>query len=76
MPFRLTRRTLLTAGAASLTLPSRSRAAARKRLRILQWNHFVPGHDRWFDAYARAWGEQHDTDVTVDHVGVAALNGT
>jgi len=45
-------------------------------LRILQWNHFVPGYDRWFDAWARSWGQQHDTDVTVDHVGVNALNST
>ncbi|MGE5753591.1 MAG: twin-arginine translocation signal domain-containing protein, partial [Deltaproteobacteria bacterium] len=48
-------------------IPRRSRAAG-KTLKILQWNHFVPGYDRWFDAHARSWGEQHDTDVTVDHV--------
>jgi multiple sugar transport system substrate-binding protein len=53
-----------------------ARAAGRKRLRILQWNHFVPGYDRWFDAWAFSWGKQHDTDVTVDHVGVNALNST
>jgi multiple sugar transport system substrate-binding protein len=40
----------------------------------LQWNHFVPGYDRWFDAYARSWGQQNDTEVVVDHVGVNALN--
>src|SRR5262249_51008306 len=28
------------------------------------------------DAWARSWGQQHDTDVTVDHVGVNALNST
>ncbi|HUM12504.1 MAG TPA: extracellular solute-binding protein [Myxococcaceae bacterium] len=76
----VSRRSILRAagalGAASLTLPSRGRAARRKRLRILQWNHFVPGYDRWFDAYAGSWGEQHDTDVSVDHVGVNALNAT
>ena len=77
---RLSRRAVLS-GAGALSLAalapgSRAGAAGRKRLRILQWNHFVPGHDRWFDAYARGWGEKHDTDVTVDHVGVNALNGT
>ena len=74
----LSRRTLLQGalGAASLALPSLGRAAARKQLRILQWNHFVPGYDRWFDAWAKDWGEQHDTQVVVDHVGVPALNST
>ena len=78
---RLSRRTVLSGAgvlgiAATLGAPGRARAAVRKRLRILQWNHFVPGYDRWFDAWARGWGEQHDTDVTVDHVGVNALNST
>ena len=76
---RLSRRTMLAgagAFAATLVTPERVRAASRKRLRILQWNHFVPAYDRWFDDWARGWGEQHDTDVTVDHVGVNALNST
>ena len=79
MGSRLSRRWLL-AGAGALGIDAvvgtsaRAHAAGRKRLRILQWNHFVPGYDRWFDAYARSWGEQHDTDVVVDHVGVNALN--
>jgi multiple sugar transport system substrate-binding protein len=69
---------LAGAGALAATLGARgpARAAGRKRLRILQWNHFVPAYDRWFDAWARSWGQQHDTDVTVDHVGVNALNST
>ncbi|HET9155505.1 MAG TPA: carbohydrate ABC transporter substrate-binding protein, partial [Myxococcaceae bacterium] len=62
--------------AATLGAPGPARAAGRKRLRILQWNHFVPAYDRWFDGWARSWGQQHDTDVTVDHVGVNALNST
>jgi multiple sugar transport system substrate-binding protein len=73
----LPRRTVLAGAlAATLGAPGPARAAGRKRLRILQWNHFVPGYDRWFDAWARSWGQQHDTDVTVDHVGVNALNST
>ena len=78
---RLSRRTMLAgAGAVGIAAALRpghpARAAGRKRLRILQWNHFVPGYDRWFDTHARSWGEQHDTDVTVDHVGVNALHST
>jgi len=77
----LSRRTVLAGTGAlgigtALGTPGRARAAGRKRLGILQWSHFVPGYDRWFDAWARSWGEQRDTDVTVDHVGVNALNST
>jgi len=74
----LSRRTVLAGASALAALgpQGRARAAGRRRLRILQWNHFVPAYDRWFDAWARSWGEKHDTDVTVDHVGVNALNST
>jgi multiple sugar transport system substrate-binding protein len=48
--------------------------AGRKKLRILQWKHFVPGYDKWFDeVLAKAWEEQHDTKVIVDHVDVEKL---
>ena len=31
-------------------------------LRILQWSHFVPAYDRWFDnVYCRNWGRANDT---------------
>jgi len=74
----LSRRTVLAGASALAALgpQGRARAAGRRRLRILQWNHFVPAYDRWFDAWARSWGEKHDTDVTADHVGVNALNST
>src|SRR5262249_41997551 len=36
---------------------------------ILQWSHFVPGYDRWFDGvYTKQWGERHGTQVVVDHI--------
>src|SRR5215510_6692200 len=81
MTRRLQRRALLAGAAAvgigaALKARGPAHAAGRKRLRILQWNHFVPAYDRWFDTWARSWGEKHDTDVTVDHVGVNALNST
>jgi multiple sugar transport system substrate-binding protein len=46
----------------------------KKTLRIVQWNHFVPAFDKWFDTYIRQWGEQNGTEVTVDHVGIPTLN--
>ena len=39
-----------------------------EQLTILQWNHVVDAYDTWFDGWARGWGEQHDVEVTVDHV--------
>ncbi len=50
---------------------------AKKKLKILQWNHFVPGYDKWFNGtYIKEWGEKNDTEVTVDNVGIPALNPT
>ncbi len=42
-------------------------------LRILQWSHFVPQYDLWFDPFAEAWGEANGVDVTVDHLNIAEL---
>lgn len=64
---------LLLAGAAPAVVPSQARAQ-RKTLKILQWKHFVPGYDRWFnEIYAPAWGEAHDTEVIVDSVGLGDI---
>jgi multiple sugar transport system substrate-binding protein len=76
---RLSRRNLLktgAAGAATLLLPRKARAAS-KTLKICQWNHFVPGYDKWFDnTYVKEWGEKNDTQVIVDHIGIPAINST
>lgn len=46
-----------------------ARAQNPRKLRILQWRHFVPGYDAWFnDTFAREWGEQNDVQVTIDNV--------
>jgi multiple sugar transport system substrate-binding protein len=42
-------------------------------LKILLWSHFVPRHDKWFDAFARDWGEQVGVNVTVDHIEVTGI---
>ena len=74
----MTRRQLLhTAGAAALAagvgasiiVPGRA-SAQQKTLRILQWNHFVPAYDKWFnETYVKEWGEKHNTQVIVENVG-------
>jgi ABC-type glycerol-3-phosphate transport system substrate-binding protein len=50
-----------------------TRNIAGTELRILQWSHFVPSYDEWFDAFAQAWGEANDVSVTVDHVNTAEI---
>jgi multiple sugar transport system substrate-binding protein len=59
---------------ANIVVPGRSQAA-RKQLRILQWVHFVPAYDEWFNKkYAKEWGDKNDTEVTVDNIGIAGIN--
>jgi multiple sugar transport system substrate-binding protein len=54
-----------------------SAPSGKKTLRIIQWNHFVPAYDKWFNGtYVKKWGEENDTEVTVDNVGIPALNPT
>ena len=64
--------TLAAAGSAPLlSAPFVSKAlAADKSLSIVQWAHFVPAYDTWFDNFAKTWGEQNKIAVTVDHVPV------
>jgi multiple sugar transport system substrate-binding protein len=47
------------------------KASAAGTLRILQWSHFVPAYDQWFDPWAKKWGASKGIEVTVDHVGFA-----
>ena len=43
-------------------------------LRIIQWSHFVPAYDKWFDdVYIKRWGEANDTEVLVDHINQADI---
>ena len=50
-------------------------AAQQKTLRILQWSHFVPAYDTWFNGtFAKQWGEKHNTNVVVDNINLVDLN--
>jgi multiple sugar transport system substrate-binding protein len=76
----VTRRSFLKAssaigGAAGLapvlSAPFVSRALAdNKALTIVQWSHFVPAFDTWFDKFAKDWGDKNKIAVTVDHIPV------
>lgn len=69
--------TLGMAGLATVALPwlrlGTAHAAADKTLRILQWSHFVPAYDAWFDAFAQQWGEENGVQVSVDHINIVDL---
>src|SRR5262245_53176742 len=53
--------TLAAAGTApALSAPFVSRAMAdTKTLTIIQWSHFVPEYDKWFDNFAKDWGSKN-----------------
>ncbi len=82
----------LTAGAAAVTVlggacasgsekpegtsGAESGGKGKQTLRIVQWSHFVPAYDAWFDGeYTRRWGEEHDVEVIVDHVPLGEQQG-
>ncbi len=76
----ISRRDLIKAGALAagvgpaIIIPGRARAA-KKTLKILQWVHFVPAYDEWFNKkYVKEWGDKNDTEVTVDNIGVAGIS--
>ncbi len=49
-------------------------AAQQKTLKIMQWAHFVPAYDTWFDkTFAKQWGDKNNTNVIVDHVNLTDL---
>jgi multiple sugar transport system substrate-binding protein len=46
-----------------------------KTLKILQWSHFVPAFDTWFNGtFTKQWGQKHDTNVVVDNINLVDLN--
>jgi multiple sugar transport system substrate-binding protein len=49
----------------------------KNTLKILQWSHFVPAYDTFFDnTWTKQWGEKNDTEVKVDHINNALLFAT
>jgi multiple sugar transport system substrate-binding protein len=62
--------------AASVAPPLlRGANAAPKVLKIMQWNHFVPAFDEWFNkTFTKEWGEQNNTEVIVTNVGMTSLD--
>jgi multiple sugar transport system substrate-binding protein len=59
---------------AAAGVPKHFHGQFKNTLKIIQWSHFVPAYDVWFDkTYTKNWGAKHDTDVQVDHINLAQL---
>jgi multiple sugar transport system substrate-binding protein len=74
------RKFIRTAGAIALSsglgsqLSVPARAAPRKTLKILQWNHFVPAFDEWFNkVFIKQWGEKNNTEVQVTNIAMTGI---
>ncbi len=62
------------AAAASGVVPVFGRAQ-QKTLKIIQWSHFVPAYDKWFDGeFCKQWGQKNNTNVIVDHISIGEIN--
>lgn len=72
---KLTGGTVTAAGFTSAFLFPNRALAQQKTLKIMQWSHFVPGYDKWFDGtFTKEWGARNNTTVTVDHISTAEIN--
>jgi multiple sugar transport system substrate-binding protein len=64
----------IAAGGPAFLFPERA-AAQQKTLKILQWSHFVPAWDDWFNkTYTVQWGQKNNTQVIVDNINLTQLN--
>jgi multiple sugar transport system substrate-binding protein len=64
---------LATGVGANFLFPERA-AAQQKTLKIIQWSHFVPAWDTWFNnTYIKEWGQKNNTNVTVDNINLVDL---
>src|SRR5438445_948129 len=87
---RVTRRELLKkAGAGAVALGAAGSAAPfsfagplrykgrwlKGDLSIIQWVHFVPAYDDWFDnTWVKQWGQTNDVQVKVEHINNTLLD--
>ncbi len=72
---KLTGGAVAAAGMTSAFLFPQRALAQQKTLKIVQWSHFVPGYDKWFDGvFTKEWGAKHDTNVIVDHIAIGEIN--
>jgi multiple sugar transport system substrate-binding protein len=80
MSRKLTRRSVLKAGltaSAALATPTilvrKASAQTETTLKVVQWKHFVPDYDRYFNQFAKEFGDKHKCKVEVDYVATPDL---
>src|SRR3954465_13583893 len=80
MTRRLSRRSLLKSGltpGAALAVPTiltrKASAQTEKTLKVVQWKHFVPDYDRYFNQFAKEFGEKNNCKVVDDYVATPDL---
>jgi multiple sugar transport system substrate-binding protein len=72
---KLTGGGIAAAGLTSAFIFPQRAFAQQKTLKIIQWSHFVPGYDKWFDGvFTKEWGAKHNTNVIVDHIAIGEIN--
>jgi len=70
--FPVSRATART-GRATLVQTPPTRNISGTSLNILQWQHFVPRFDEWFEPFLQEWGEANGVEVKVDRVNTAEV---
>ena len=63
-------------GTASKPTPassSKSGLGSSTQLKVLQWSHFIPAYDTWFDGFVKDWGAANGITATVDHINTYDL---
>jgi multiple sugar transport system substrate-binding protein len=71
---KVTGATAVAAGVGPFFLFPERALAQQKTLRILQWSHFVPAWDTWFNnTYTKEWGAKNNTNVIVDNINLVDL---
>ncbi|HSH03943.1 MAG TPA: extracellular solute-binding protein [Anaerolineae bacterium] len=50
------------------------RYPAGTEIRFLQWNHFVPQYDKWFDPFVTAWGDEVGVQTSIEHIPLTELS--
>jgi multiple sugar transport system substrate-binding protein len=68
----------LTAAGVGLAAPmmfvrKASAQGGARVLKVVQWKHFVPDYDKYFDVFAKEFGDKHNAKVEVDYVATADL---
>jgi multiple sugar transport system substrate-binding protein len=64
------------AGAATLVQATPTTNISGTSLSILQWQHFVPSFDTWFEQFLNEWGAANGVTVKLDRINTADIPAT